>query len=116
MTTGEKIRSKRKAMGLSMADLGEKVGLTAAAISRYELSQREPKVETLIKIAEVLGVTVSYLLGEERRKFNLQLFAADHKGEVLSAMDKLNADGQAVAVERVQELTEIPKYQRKPEE
>lgn len=31
---------------------------------------------------------------------------------VLAAMEKLNADGQAKAVERVEELTEIPKYQK----
>lgn len=34
---------------------------------------------------------------------------------VLFSMSKLNEEGQKKAVERVEELTEIPKYQRKPE-
>ena len=31
---------------------------------------------------------------------------------LIGAFSKLNTDGQSVAVERVEELTEIPKYQR----
>ena len=34
------------------------------------------------------------------------------KGRILAALEKLNDKGQAVAVERVEELTKIPDYQK----
>ena len=37
------------------------------------------------------------------------------KGRILAALEKLNDKGQAVAVERVEELTKIPDYQKSQE-
>ena len=45
---------------------------------------------------------------------NLYLTAPSKEQKILLAFDKLNAKGREVAVKRVEELTEIPKYQRKP--
>ena len=49
MTVGERIREKRRALGISMAELGEILGISAAAVSRYELGQRQIKLEMLKK-------------------------------------------------------------------
>ena len=38
----------------------------------------------------------------------------DYKNRLTTAFDSLNPSGQQVAVERVEELTEIPKYQKDP--
>lgn len=54
---GRRIRAIRTARGLSQAELGEKVGLTADRIQKYENGARKPKLELLKKIAEALGVS-----------------------------------------------------------
>lgn len=58
MNIAENIRRIRKERGLTQEELGKLVGLSGVAIMRYEKGQREPKVETLEKIAFVLGVKV----------------------------------------------------------
>jgi transcriptional regulator with XRE-family HTH domain len=50
--------------GLTQAELAERLGLLSPeTISRYERGEREPRVSSLIRIAEVLGVAPEELLG-----------------------------------------------------
>ena len=56
------IRSARKAKGLTMKELGQLIGVSESAISMYETFKREPDNATLVKIANILGVSVDYLL------------------------------------------------------
>ena len=63
MTAGELIRKNRKAQGLSMAELGNRIGVTAAAISRYELGQRELTIDTLQAIASALNLHILEFFG-----------------------------------------------------
>ena len=65
MTVGERIREKRRALGISMAELGEILGISAAAVSRYELGQRQIKLEMLKKIAIALNVPVNELFDDD---------------------------------------------------
>ena len=57
------IRPFRIRKGLTMAELGKKVGCSEASISYYELEKRQAKYEVLLKIAEVLDTSVDALLG-----------------------------------------------------
>ena len=63
MTIGEKVREQRKAAGLTMAELGKRIGVTAAAISRYELGQRELTIDTLQSIADALDIHIFDIVG-----------------------------------------------------
>ena len=53
---GARIRTIRKAKGLSQGELGNMVGLTADRIQKYENGARKPKADMLKKIAGALGV------------------------------------------------------------
>lgn len=59
----ENIRKFRKARGLSMEELGKKLGKAKSSISAWENDKRTPKIGEIQKIADVLGVTKSQLLG-----------------------------------------------------
>lgn len=63
MTIGEKIKSYRKATGLTQKKLGELSGTSERTIQQYESGKRQPRIEQLQKIAETLNVPVSSLLG-----------------------------------------------------
>ena len=65
MTVGERIREKRRDRGMSMAELGEILGISAAAVSRYELGQRHIKLEMLKKIAVALNVPIQELFDDD---------------------------------------------------
>ena len=59
-SVAEKIKSAREKAGLTQAQLAEKVGTTSQNISQYERGIRNPKYNTLEKIARSLGVDVEY--------------------------------------------------------
>ena len=59
MTTGERIRQARKSAGMTQAELAHKLGISAAGIAQWENDLRNPKIETLRKLADALGVTVT---------------------------------------------------------
>lgn len=68
MTTGEQIKFFRKQKHFSQKELGELLGVSAAMIGQYETGKRNPKFETLEKIANALGVPVWRLTDIESNK------------------------------------------------
>ncbi len=57
---GRKIRILRKTRGLTQEQLAEKLRITRATISNYEIGRRSPHIKELEEIAEVLGVNLEY--------------------------------------------------------
>ncbi len=64
-SVGENIRRIRGLRGMSQKELAEKVGVSNVQINYYEHDARRPKIDTLSRIAEALGVSPDVLLGEE---------------------------------------------------
>ena len=62
MTLFERIKSLAKTRGMSLNQVAEKAGLGEKTI--YKWKKQDPRTETLAKVADVLGVSVSYLIGE----------------------------------------------------
>jgi len=60
-----KVRTLRKQQGLSQSELGEKAGLSQVIISEIETGKKYGSIQSLTRIAEVLGVTLSELLKED---------------------------------------------------
>ena len=60
-TVGERIKAARLEKGLTQKELGSLLGLSVPAISQWETNLRNPKIETLQKIADALGCSVLYL-------------------------------------------------------
>lgn len=63
---GHRIQRARRALGLSLRSLGEQLGLSHAAIKKYEDNQVIPSSDVLIKLAAVLHVRVEYFFRPER--------------------------------------------------
>jgi len=62
---GIKIRELREKLGLTQRELAEKLGVDNSTISAYESGRITPSVDKLRKLAEILGVDVSYFLEGE---------------------------------------------------
>lgn len=60
---GENIKQIRVKFGVNQSELAQKIGVTKAAISRYESGQREPRIEHIKAIADVFGISTDELLG-----------------------------------------------------
>ena len=148
MTLAERIKQIRENKGMTQKQAAALMGISQQAYSQYESGTREPKLETLWRIATALNVSKFELMRpvmEHDEDFvNSEWFAEMSDDDILDAMipstlhDEvkkeesgvtrqkrlldsidsdfyiLNDEGQQEAAKRVQELTQIPKYQRKP--
>lgn len=136
MTTGERIRAARKQKNWTQKQLGEKCGMADSAIRRYEIGKGRPKFETLQRIADALQVPVFSLMDQAAVNAYQSGFDAatdlhdyydnltnelwkeygytgsEAEANLIKAFFQLNDEGQQKAVERVEELTEIPKYKK----
>lgn len=56
MSFPEELRRIRKSKGLSQKDMAEKLGVSQPSYAQYERGTRNPKVGTVRKIADALGV------------------------------------------------------------
>lgn len=65
MKLDQKIARLRKERGWSQSELGERVGVHIAHLSRLENGKSQPSVELLQKLARVFEVTMDYLVDEE---------------------------------------------------
>lgn len=60
-----------KQEGLSQKDLAEKINVTEASMSRYIKGERIPRIDVLVKLANVFNVSIEYLQGlKEVEDFN----------------------------------------------
>ena len=91
---------------VSPSSVAYKAGFNKSIVSYWKnRSSVNPKMETIQKIAEALGVPVSRLTGDE---WDASL--SDDEVELIADYNKLTSDGKKVARERVHELTEISRY------
>ena len=64
MEIGDRIRERRKALGLTQTELAQRLGLTSkAAISTVENNKEDMTTERIRKYAEALDTTPQYLMG-----------------------------------------------------
>lgn len=121
MTTGQLIKAARKKAGMTQEELGKKIGVSGSSMAQWENDLRNPKLDTLQRIAAALGVGVGQLMPADNywedadgngHTEPMEPPAATPKDRIDAALDRLNDEGQEKAAERVEELAEIPKYQK----
>lgn len=79
---GNVLKELRKKAGLTQKELGAKVGVTKSVISYYELCERFPSPEILMKLAAVFHVSTDFLLGIEKKEV-LDLTGLNEEDKVL---------------------------------
>lgn len=65
---GERLKALRKQAGYTQQQLADKIWVTKATISYYELSEHTPSPEILVKLAAAFHVSTDYLLGLEGKR------------------------------------------------
>jgi len=121
-TTGETIRSARKAKNMTQAQLAQAAGIAVNSVRLYEAGKLSPKIETLQKIATALNVSVYVLTGQhtenyedgseilvdnaltDEEKLKLHTSEDDRLKALLSTYHKLNPAAQDTLVRIAMEL------------
>ena len=58
---GKRIRYARKKKKLSQQELGKKIEVSGASVGQYEIGQNKPGLENLIKLSNILEVSLDWL-------------------------------------------------------
>jgi len=67
LSIGQKIRDLRNERGMTLGDLAEKIRVSPSLISQLERGGINPSISLLKSIVDVLGTSLSSLLGEEEK-------------------------------------------------
>ncbi len=78
----ENIKNFRKERGLTQEELAIRVNVVRQTVSKWEKGQSVPDADLLQKIAEVLEVSVSQLLGQEKE--------IEHRNEIAEQLSRIN--------------------------
>lgn len=68
LTFGEKLKELRMRAGFTQDQLAVLMNVSTSAISFYELQERMPPTNAVIKAAAIFHVTTDYLLGMEEKE------------------------------------------------
>ena len=87
MTLGQRIQELRKQHGMSQERLGDALGVSRQAVSKWEGDNGIPELDTLIAMSRLFNVTVGQLLGvEEASAQNTAATADVEEDKVESAL------------------------------
>lgn len=101
----KRLRELRESRNLNQQYVASYVSVSQTMISKYELGQAEPDIQTIIKLAGFFRVSVDYLLGLSDNKLNVSsdgLSAAER--DILFNFKRLNEVQKAKAQAYIQGL------------
>lgn len=90
---GERIKTLRVEKGLSLQDLAQKSGISAAGIHKIESNGIIPTITTMMKIADALGKKVSYFIEEEREDKDVVFVPAGRRQTIFTFKKGLDLQG-----------------------
>lgn len=73
MEFSERLKTLRKEAGLTQVDVASKLGISQPAYASWERGVKKPTQENLVKIAQVLNVSIDYLVGNSDEKIEDEL-------------------------------------------
>lgn len=100
---GRRIKLARELAGFSQEDVAKKLGVTKQTVSTYETGNVDPKSSQLLKIAEVLNVSIMFLLDPESHEETFQPLLSEEP----TAYEKANPGEIKHMKKEIEFLTEI---------
>ena len=98
-TLGDRIRHRRKNLGLTQKQLAEQVKVSHVAISQWEKEETLPRGENLLRLSESLGCAPAYLIDGDGPVFSESGFAGLHQIPLLHQRDVAHWLNDASAIQ-----------------
>jgi len=68
MEFSERLKKLRKQAGFTQVEVASKLGISQQAYASWERGAKKPTQDNLVKIAQILNVSVDYLVGNSEEK------------------------------------------------
>lgn len=100
MTIGKQLKNLRKSQKMTQQYVSDRVGITRATLSNYEIDRRTPDLKTLQKLAECYNVGLDYfgfapadeiieLLARAKNVFENENISDERKNELFEELMRL---------------------------
>lgn len=112
---GKRIQEIRTQRGMTQEALAERINISKSSISEWEACKRVPRMETLRKIADALGVDVWEIIGFNDVDYDEPMFASPteeahdpNESELVTIYRDLNDIGQSALIGTARGLAANP--------
>lgn len=101
MTMGERLKLLRVSRNLSQDAVARTIGITRSAYSHYEINNRQPVYDTLIKLAAFFNVTTDYIIEGETR--NTAAEVTPDTQEIIQLLNNMDEDRRKESIDKMLE-------------
>ena len=78
MNVGDRIKSRRSALGLTLQELGDMIGVEASTVRKWENGMiKNLKMDKINKLATSLGVSANYIIGVTNNTVNIETISVN---------------------------------------
>ncbi|ACT01155.1 helix-turn-helix transcriptional regulator [Paenibacillus sp. JDR-2] len=99
LTMGDRLKELRRERSLSQEIVAQSIGITRSAYSHYEINNRQPVYETLIKLASFFEVTTDFIIDGDTRSTEPQV-AAD-AAEIIRLLNNMDVDKRKESIDKM---------------
>nr|WP_116188683.1 helix-turn-helix transcriptional regulator [Paenibacillus taihuensis] len=100
MTMGDRLRELRLRGHYSQEEVARQIGITRSAYSHYEINNRQPVYETLMKLATLFGVSLDYIIGGEQSKRESATLTPETI-EIIRLLSSMDQDKRRASIDRM---------------
>jgi transcriptional regulator with XRE-family HTH domain len=104
MNMGERLRELRLRRKISQEEVARHIGITRSAYSHYEINNRQPVYETLIKLAAYFDVSLDYMIGGAQSKAKSDLSVTPDTREILSLLQHMSQEQRKRSINLITDL------------
>jgi len=106
MNFGAKLKQLRTESGMTQEELAQQLGLAKSTIAHYESGRREPDTKTIVKMANIFGVTTDEMLNNVAFKQNPKIVLYGQDGKLVD-ISMLREEDQKYTIELAEKFKEL---------
>ena len=112
-TLGERIHNARQEAGITLDLASHLAGVKASTLRDWERDRSEPRVNKLVALAGIFGVSPTHLLAEEGNSNNPAVVTKGRHEKVMALLKAEIADIEQQQIALTQRLGEVSKLLKK---
>ncbi|OXM17529.1 transcriptional regulator [Paenibacillus herberti] len=102
MTMGDRLRELRLSKNMSQEEVSRNIGITRSAYSHYEINNRQPVYETLMKLAAFFEVSLDYMIGGDQNQ-NDNLLSSETL-DLIHKLNRMEPDKRKKSIDKMMDL------------
>jgi transcriptional regulator with XRE-family HTH domain len=104
MNMGQRLRELRLRRKISQEEVARHIGITRSAYSHYEINNRQPVYETLIKLAAYFDVSLDYIIGGAHSNAKAELTVTSDTREIISLFQHMSQEQRKKSITLINDL------------